>query len=75
MRVKHAALVKTPPDRPVEVLADSAYGTGQALAALEEAVQQPLVKPWPVTPTIPGGFGIDNFTVDEAAGTATFRPG
>jgi len=72
MRVKHAALVETPPDPPDEVLADSDYGTGEALAALEEAGQQPLVKPWPVTATIPGGFGIDNFTVDEAAGTATY---
>ena len=35
---------------PVEVLADSAYGTGEALATLDQAGHRPLVKPWPVTP-------------------------
>jgi hypothetical protein len=60
---------------PVEVLADSAYATGEALAALAEAGHRPLVKPWPVKPAVPGGFTVDEFTVDEAAGTATCPAG
>jgi len=62
-------------DGPVEVLADSAYGTGQALAALEGAGHRPLVKPWPVTPVVPSGFSIDDFTVNETARTATCPAG
>jgi IS5 family transposase len=56
---------------PVEVLADSAYGTGEALATFAETGHIPLVKPWPTKPVVPGGFGIDEFTVDEATGTVT----
>ena len=56
---------------PVQVLADSAYGTGAMLAVLEQAGHQPLVKPWPIQPAVPGGFTSDDFTVDEQAGTAT----
>ena len=60
---------------PVEVLADSAYATGDALAAFDQAGHRPLVKPWPTKPTVPGGFTVDDFTVDEAAGTATCPAG
>ncbi len=60
---------------PLDVLADSAYGTGKALAVLEEAGHRPLVKPWPLKPALPGGFGVDDFTVDETAGTATCPAG
>ncbi|WP_447924826.1 IS1182 family transposase [Georgenia muralis] len=56
---------------PVEVLADSAYGTGEALAALEKAGHTAIIKPWPLRPAIPGGFTIEDFTVDETAGTVT----
>jgi hypothetical protein len=62
-------------DGPLDVLADSAYGTGQALNQLDQAGHRPLVKPWPVTPAIPGGFSVEDFTVDEAAGTATCPAG
>lgn len=55
----------------IEVLGDSAYGTGDALRAIADARHVPLVKPWPVTAAVPGGFTADDFTVDEAAGTAT----
>jgi len=57
--------------QPVDVLGDSAYGTGDALKSITDAGHTPLVKPWPTKPAVPGGFGIDEFTVDEAAGTAT----
>jgi hypothetical protein len=56
---------------PIEALADSAYGTGQALAALAAAGHTAVIKPWRLRPAVPGGFTADDFTVDEAAGTAT----
>jgi Transposase DDE domain/Transposase domain (DUF772) len=56
---------------PVQVLGDSAYGTGDALAALASAGHTPVIKPWPLRPTVAGGFTLDDFTIDEAAGTAT----
>lgn len=58
-------------DGPTEVLGDSAYGTGEALDALDQAGHTPVIKPWPLRPAVPGGFTLDDFTVDEAAGTAT----
>src|SRR5215213_349465 len=56
---------------PVEVLGDSAYGTGEALDTLTAAGHTPVIKPWPLRPAVAGGFTLDDFTVDEAAGTAT----
>ena len=59
----------------LQVLADSAYGTGAMLAALADAGHEAIIKPWPVRPPVPGGFSIDEFTVDEAAGHATCPAG
>jgi IS5 family transposase len=56
---------------PVEVLGDSAYGTGQARADLAGAGHDATIKPWPLRPAVPGGFTIDDFVLDEAAGTLT----
>jgi transposase-like protein DUF772/DDE family transposase len=53
------------PDRPLEVLADSAYGTGDALAALDDAGHTPVIKPWPLRPAVEDGFTVDDFTVDD----------
>jgi Transposase DDE domain len=55
----------------VQVLGDSAYGTGEALDALGRAGHLPVIKPWPLRPAVAGGFTADDFTVDETAGTAT----
>ena len=55
----------------VQILADSAYGTGDMLAALALTAHTPVIKPWPLRPAVEGGFTLDDFTVDEAAGTAT----
>jgi hypothetical protein len=55
----------------VDVLADSAYGSGEMLAALALTGHTPVIKPWPLRPAVDGGFTLDDFTVDEAAGTAT----
>jgi hypothetical protein len=62
-------------DRPVQVLADSAYGTGEALAALAAAGHTAVIKPWPLRPVVAGGFTLDDFTIDEADGTATCPAG
>src|SRR4051794_18127208 len=56
---------------PIQALGDSAYGTGQALQALDSAGHTPVIKPWPLRPAVPGGFTLDDFTVEEAAGVAT----
>lgn len=60
---------------PVEVLADSAYGTGQARAALLEAKHTPLIKPIPLRSAVPGGFTLDDFQIDFAGRTATCPAG
>jgi hypothetical protein len=56
---------------PVEVLGDSAYGTGELLAAVAECGHTAIIKPWPLRPAVEGGFTLDEFTVDEASGTVT----
>jgi hypothetical protein len=60
---------------PIEALGDSHYGTGEALAALAAAGHSAVIKPWPLRPAIPGGFTLDDFTIDEATGTATCPAG
>jgi hypothetical protein len=60
---------------PIEALGDSAYGTGQALAALAAAGHTAVIKPWPLRPPVPGGFTRDDFAVDQAAGSATCPAG
>jgi hypothetical protein len=54
-----------------EVLGDSAYGTGDARAALAEAGHTAIIQPAPLRPAVDGGFTTDEFTVDEQAGTVT----
>lgn len=58
-------------DQPVEVLGDSAYATGGMLHQLNGKQWTPLLKPWPLKPAVEGGFTIDDFTFDTAAGTLT----
>lgn len=47
----------------LEVLADSAYGSGAMLAALAQAGLTAVIKPWPLTSVIEGGFTTADFTV------------
>lgn len=51
----------------LEVLGDSAYGTGDLRATLAdpELSYSAVIKPMPLRPAVPGGFSIDDFTVDE----------
>ena len=60
---------------PGQVLADSAYGTGDLLNDLQQAGHDPVIKPWPCTPNIPGGFTVDDFTVDHQSSTVTCPAG
>jgi IS5 family transposase len=55
----------------VQVLGDSAYGSGEVLADLQTKGHEPIIKPWPVRPAVSGGFTTADFTVDEAARTVT----
>jgi hypothetical protein len=60
---------------PAEFYGDSAYGTGDLRAALAGAGHQAIIKPGPLRPAVEGGFTLDDFTVDEAAGTVTCPAG
>jgi IS5 family transposase len=54
---------------------DSAYGTGELRGEIERAGHHAVIKPKPVQPAVPGGFTIDDFTVDEGAATLTCPAG
>jgi IS5 family transposase len=54
---------------------DSAYGTGELRNAIRQAGDTAVIKPKPVQPAVPGGLTIDDFTVDEQAGTVTCPAG
>ena len=56
---------------PVEVLADSAYGSGEFRHHLTERGHTATIKPIPLRSAVVGGFTIDDFTVDTAAATVT----
>ena len=56
-----------------QVLADSAYGSGETRAELRRQRHRLAIKPWPMADT--GRFSRDDFTVDHAAGTVTCPAG
>lgn len=60
---------------PVQVLADSAYGSGATRQALADAGHAATIKPAPLRPPVPGGFDRDDFVVDHDAGTVTCPAG
>jgi len=59
----------------LQVLADSAYGSGHTRASLRTAGHTPAIKPIPLRRPIPGGFNRDDFTFDHDAGTVTCPAG
>jgi Transposase DDE domain len=61
--------------RPCGVHGDSAYGTGAARAAYRDAGVHTVIKPKPLRPAAPGGFTLNNFTIDEPGGTVTSPAG
>jgi transposase len=68
------SLLNDEPD-PVTVLGDSAYGTGDARAALAEAEHSAVIKPHPLKPPVPGGFTLDDFTINPAQTDVTCPAG
>ncbi len=59
----------------LEVLADSAYGSGETRAALTGAGHTQTIKPIPLRAAVPGGFTKADFSIDLAAGTVTCPAG
>jgi IS5 family transposase len=58
----------------LDVLADSAYGTGPARAALDDAGHTAIIKPWPLARNSnlgPDQFTRDDFTINHTARTVT----
>ncbi|WP_203880402.1 IS1182 family transposase, partial [Planobispora takensis] len=57
------------------VLGDAAYGTGQARQTLQAAGHTLVIKPPPLRQAVPGGFTVDDFTIDAATGLVTCPAG
>ena len=60
---------------PLAWYGDSAYGTGDLRGAICDAGHQAVIKPKPLQAPVEGGFTVDDFTVDEQAGTVTCPAG
>ncbi len=60
-------------DEALQVLADSAYGSGAVRETLDQAGHTQFIKPMPLRPATdaPDAFTIDDFHIDTAAGTVT----
>lgn len=57
-------------DEACEWYGDSAYGTGDLRGAIDDTdADEAVIKPKPLNPAVEGGFTVDDFTVDEQAGT------
>ena len=55
---------------------DSAYGTGDFRGAIEDTgADEAVIKPKPLQAPVEGGFTVNDFTVDEHAGTVTCPAG
>jgi IS5 family transposase len=62
-------------DGQLTVLGDTAYGTGELREHLQASGHLAVIKPPPLPRAIPGGFTIDDFTIDNQAATATCPAG
>ncbi|MCX5165365.1 IS1182 family transposase [Streptomyces sp. NBC_00264] len=62
-------------DQPVDAFGDTAYSAGDARQALHEAGHRLFLKPAPLRPAVPGGFTLDDFTIDTIAATVTCPAG
>ena len=58
-----------------EVLGDSAYGTGELRQHLQDQEMTAVIKPPPLRPAVEGGYTLDDFAIDEPAGTVTCPAG
>lgn len=59
----------------LEILGDSAYGSGETRDALERAGHGQTIKPIPLRSAVPGGFTKEDFRVDLDGGTVTCPAG
>ena len=59
----------------LEIYGDSQYGSGEARAACRDGGHGTVIKPAPLRPAVPGGFTLDDFAIDEPAGTVTCPAG
>jgi IS5 family transposase len=57
------------------ILGDTAYGTGELRERLQSSGHAAVIKPAPLRSAIPGGFTIDDFTIDKRAATVTCPAG
>jgi hypothetical protein len=73
--VQDAAQRGEDPAEPREWYGDSAYGTGDLREAINNAGHTAVIKPKPLQSPVEGGFTVDDFTVDEQAGTVTCPAG
>ena len=62
-------------DPGLQVLADSAYGSGEVRAGLRQAGHHQAIKPIPLRSAVPGGFTRDHFLIDYLAATVTCPAG
>lgn len=64
-------------EQPVEVLADSAYGSADTRIAIDQAGHTAIIKPWPIRRLTkhPEAFSTTDFDIDTAAGTVTCPAG
>ncbi|MCE7080100.1 IS1182 family transposase [Streptomyces sp. ST2-7A] len=60
---------------PVDVFGDTAYSTGEARQALDEAGHRLFLKPAPLRAAVPGGFTLDDFRIDTTTATVTCPAG
>jgi hypothetical protein len=58
-----------------EVLGDSAYGTGELRAHLRDHNMTATIKAPPLRPAVEGGYSVDDFAIDGAAGSVTCPAG
>jgi IS5 family transposase len=62
-------------DEPLAWYGDSAYGTGDLRGAIADAGHRAVIKPKPLQAPVNGGLTVDDFAVDERAGTVTCPAG
>ncbi|TDD34619.1 IS1182 family transposase [Nonomuraea terrae] len=60
---------------PLQILADAAYAAAELRATLTNAGHRLLIKPPARKPAVPGGFTLDDFVIDNGAGTVTCPAG
>jgi IS5 family transposase len=58
-----------------EILADSAYGSGDLRQHIGQKEMSAVIKPLPLRPAVEGGYSLDDFDIDEENKTVTCPEG